>query len=62
MAFRWRPWCRSKSMRLKETVEVLSDQDALATLEAALAEIERGETVGLAELRRELAERRADAE
>lgn len=44
---------------LEETVEVLSDRDALAALEAGLAEIERGETVTLAELRSELAERRA---
>jgi antitoxin YefM len=46
---------------LEETAEVLSDPDALAALEAGLAEIERGETVTLAELRRELAERRATA-
>lgn len=46
---------------LEETAEVLSDPDALAALEAGLAEIERGETVTLAELRSELAERRASA-
>ncbi len=46
---------------LEETAEVLSDPDALAALEAGLAEIARDETVTLAELRRELAERRAAA-
>ena len=46
---------------LEETAEILSDPDALAALEAGLAEIERGETVSLSELRRELAERRAAA-
>lgn len=43
---------------LEETAEVLSDPDALAALEAGLAEIEREETISLAELRDELAERR----
>lgn len=43
---------------LEETSEILSDPDALSALEAGLAEIERGETVTLAELRTELAERR----
>ncbi len=43
---------------LEETAEILSDPDALAALEAGLAELERGDTVELAELRRELAERR----
>lgn len=46
---------------LEETAEVLSDPDALSALEAGLAEIERGETVTLAELRSELAERRPTA-
>jgi antitoxin YefM len=46
---------------LEETAEVLSDPDALSALEAGLAEIARGETVALAELRTELAERRAAA-
>lgn len=46
---------------LEETAEILSDPDALAALEAGLAELERGETVGLSDLRRELAERRADS-
>ena len=43
---------------LEETAEILSDPGALAALEAGLAEIERGETITLAELRAELAERR----
>jgi antitoxin YefM len=46
---------------LEETAEILSDPDALAALEIGLAEIERGETVTLTELRSELAERRAAA-
>jgi antitoxin YefM len=46
---------------LEETAEVLSDPGALSALEAGLAEIERGETVPLAELRDELAERRPTA-
>jgi antitoxin YefM len=46
---------------LEETAEVLSDPDAVAALEAGLAEIARDETVTLAELRSELAERRAAA-
>ena len=44
---------------LEETAEILSDKDALAAIEAGLAEIARGETVTLEELRQELAERRA---
>ena len=47
---------------LEETAEVLSDPEALAALEAGLAEIARGETVTLAELREELAQRRADVD
>ncbi len=43
---------------LEETAEILSDSDALAALEAGLAELERDETVTLEELRRELADRR----
>ena len=43
---------------LEETAELLSDSDAIAAIEAGLAELERGETVALEELRRELAERR----
>lgn len=46
---------------LEETAEVLSDTDALAALETGLAEIERGETIALAELRSELADRRPPA-
>lgn len=46
---------------LEETAEILSDPDALAALETGLAEIERDETVTLADLRSELAERRAAA-
>jgi PHD/YefM family antitoxin component YafN of YafNO toxin-antitoxin module len=44
---------------LEETAEILSDTDALAALEAGLAELSREETVTLDDLRRELAERRA---
>jgi antitoxin YefM len=44
---------------LEETAEILSDRDALAALEEGLGELERGETVSLEDLRRELAERRA---
>lgn len=44
---------------LEETAEILSDPDALAALEAGLAEVTRDETIALAELRTELAERRA---
>jgi prevent-host-death family protein len=43
---------------LEESAEVLSDPDALAALETGLAEIQRGETVTLEELRAELAEKR----
>ena len=39
---------------LEETAEILSDREALAALEAGLAEISRDETVTLEELRREL--------
>lgn len=46
---------------LEETAEILSDPDAIVALEAGLGEIARGETVTLAELRGELAERRAAA-
>ncbi len=46
---------------LEETAEVLSDPEALSALEAGLAEIERGETVTLSELRSELAGRRPSA-
>jgi antitoxin YefM len=43
---------------LEETAEILSDRDAIAALETGLAELERGETESLQDLRRELAERR----
>ena len=46
---------------LEETAEILSDPDALLALEEGLAEIERDETVTLAELRSELADRRLTA-
>jgi antitoxin YefM len=46
---------------LEETAEILSDSDALSALEAGLAEIERGDTITLAELREELACRRPAA-
>jgi antitoxin YefM len=46
---------------LEETAEILSDPDAISALETGLAEIERGETVTLAKLRSELAERRPTA-
>jgi antitoxin YefM len=40
---------------LEETADILSDPAAIAALEEGLGEIERGETVTLAELREELA-------
>jgi prevent-host-death family protein len=43
---------------LEESAEILSDADALAAIEAGLAELERGETVTLEQLRSELADRR----
>ncbi len=46
---------------LEETAEILSNPAALTALEAGLAEIEHGETVTLAELRSDLAERRPTA-
>lgn len=45
---------------LEETAEILSDPDTVAAVEAGLAELERDETVTLADLRRELAERRVN--
>jgi antitoxin YefM len=44
---------------LEETAEILSDKDALMAIEAGRAEIARGETVTLEEVRQELAELRA---
>jgi PHD/YefM family antitoxin component YafN of YafNO toxin-antitoxin module len=46
---------------LEETVEVLFDPGARAALDEGLTEIARDETVTLAELRGELAERRPTA-
>jgi prevent-host-death family protein len=43
---------------LEETAEILSDPDALAAIEAGLAELERGEIITLDGLRHGLAERR----
>jgi prevent-host-death family protein len=43
---------------LEETAEILSDPDALAAIEAGLAELSRDETVALEDLRIELATRR----
>jgi prevent-host-death family protein len=43
---------------LEETAEILSDPDAIAAVEAGLAELARDEIVTLEELRTELAERR----
>ena len=39
---------------LEETAEILSDADALTAIEEGRQEIERGETMTLDELRREL--------
>jgi antitoxin YefM len=44
---------------LEETAEILSDSETLAAIETGVAELARGETVTLAELRDELAQRRA---
>jgi antitoxin YefM len=43
---------------LEETAEILSDPDAVAAIEAGLAELERDETVTFEQLRADLAERR----
>jgi prevent-host-death family protein len=43
---------------LEETAEILSDPEALAAIEAGLAELSRDETIALEDLRSELAERR----
>jgi len=43
---------------LEETAEILSDPDAMTAIEAGLAELSRGETITLDDLRSELAERR----
>ncbi len=44
---------------LEETAEILSDSATLAAIEAGLADLARGETVTLAGLRTELAQRRS---
>jgi prevent-host-death family protein len=44
---------------LEETAEILSDSATLAAIEAGLADLARGDTVTLDELRQELAQRRA---
>lgn len=44
---------------LEETAEILSDSATLVAIEAGLAELARGETVTLADLRTELAQRRS---
>jgi antitoxin YefM len=44
---------------LEETAEILSDSVTLAQIEAGIAELARGESVTLDELRGDLAERRA---
>jgi len=43
---------------LEETAEILSDPEAVAALEAGLAELSRDETVTLGDLRHEFAARR----
>lgn len=43
---------------LEETAEILSDPDTLAAIDEGRYEAERGETVSLAELRRDLRNRR----
>jgi prevent-host-death family protein len=43
---------------LEESAEILSDPDAVAAIEAGLADLHRGDVVTLDELRTELAERR----
>jgi antitoxin YefM len=44
---------------LEETAEILSDSGTLEAIEAGLAELARGDSVTLDDLRRDLAERRA---
>ncbi len=45
---------------LEETAELLSDPGAMRAIEAGAGELERGDSVTLEELRRELAERRSE--
>jgi antitoxin YefM len=44
---------------LEETAEILSDSATLLAIEAGLADLARGDSVSLDELRRDLAQRRA---
>jgi len=44
---------------LEETAEILSDAATLAAIDEGLDEVERGETVTLADLRRDLGRRPA---
>jgi antitoxin YefM len=44
---------------LEETAEILSDSATLAAIESGLAELARGDSVTLGDVRRELVERRA---
>ena len=44
---------------LEETAEILADSATLQAIEAGLAELARGDSVTLDDLRRDLAERRA---
>jgi antitoxin YefM len=44
---------------LEETAEILSDSATLSAIETGLADLARGDSVTLDELRRELAQRRA---
>jgi prevent-host-death family protein len=44
---------------LEETAEILSDSATLSAIEAGLAELARGDSVTLDDLRHDLAERRA---
>jgi prevent-host-death family protein len=39
---------------LEETAEILSDPDTLAAIDAGLADVEKGDTVTLAQLRRDI--------
>jgi len=45
---------------LEETAEILSDSETLAQIETGLAELARGDSITLDELRRDLAERRVN--
>jgi prevent-host-death family protein len=44
---------------LEETAEILSDSATLSAIEAGLTDLARGDSVSLAELRQDLAQRRA---